>query len=105
MYKLMFGVDNLDIRRKKPVRNEDVSKAFNEGSDQGEDTFEEEKEAFKIDPVTKKADFPQSIPLKTTIPNPSSISLNHTTFSGTRQLVQLKDSKLSLANKTMDEGE
>ncbi len=33
MYKLMFGADDLEIRRKKPVRNEDVARAFNEGSD------------------------------------------------------------------------
>ena len=36
MYKLMFGVEDLDIRRKKPVRNEDVSRALNEESDHEE---------------------------------------------------------------------
>lgn len=57
------------------------------------------------EPVIKKdGSPPQSIALKT-IPNPSSTSLNHTTFSGTRQLVQPKESKFSLVNKTIDDGE
>ena len=33
MYKLMFGVEDLDIRRKKPIRNEEVQRALNEESD------------------------------------------------------------------------
>jgi hypothetical protein len=44
MYKMMFGVEDLDIRRKKPVRNEDVSRTLNEGSEHGEEeTFENPK--------------------------------------------------------------
>lgn len=43
MYKLMFGVEDLDIRRKKPIRNEDVSRALNEGSDHDEEMIHENK--------------------------------------------------------------
>ena len=42
MYKLMFGVDDLDIRRKKPIRNEDVSRALNEESEHEEELGHED---------------------------------------------------------------
>ena len=98
MYKLMFGVEDLDIRRKKPVRNEDVSRALNEESDHEELSVENNKVLIQ-EPVLQKLSSPppQSFGVKTP-PNPSSTTLNHTTFSGPRQLVQPKDSKLSLGN-------
>jgi len=96
MYKLMFGVEDLDIRRKKPIRNEEVQRALNEESD-----HEDEINNILIQdpPVLSNITSPpqHSIALKTP-PNPSSTTLNHTTFSGPRQPVQPKDSKLSLAN-------
>jgi hypothetical protein len=85
MYKLMFGVEDLDIRRKNPIRNEDVSRALNEESEH-EVEIEENKVAVQEPIIEKNVSPPQSVALKT-IPNPSSTTLNHTTFSGTRQLV------------------
>jgi hypothetical protein len=94
----MFGVEDLDIRRKKPVRNEDVSRALNEESDHEEPVNENNKILIQEPVLQKVSSPPQSIAALKTLPNPSSTTLNHTTFSRTRQLVQPKDSKLSLAN-------
>ena len=102
MYKMMFGVEDLDIRRKKPVRNEDVSRTLNEGSEHGEEeTFENPKPIIENTLKNMTSPQPESLKYKS---NPSSTSLTHTkSFSGARgQTVQLKESKLSLAHQTFE---
>lgn len=74
MYKMMFGVEDLDIRRKKPVRNEEVSRTLNEGSEHdGEQTFENPKPILENTLKNLTSPQPESLKAK---PKPSSTSLN-----------------------------
>ena len=54
----MFGVEDLDIRRKKPVRVEDVSRALNEESDHEEELINENKPVIEEPIVIKNSSPP-----------------------------------------------